>query len=284
MRLNYHLRPDPVVGAGAGDGGRGISCPFFGHGAALSVPHPQPPQPAGAGSRPGLACRRRSWMPRPCMRRRNSWWASTISPPSAPPNARPSRRSRRWTGWMSAARGEEIHIEASARSFLHHQIRSFAGTLKLVGEGKWTAARCRRRRWRRSDRAACGPVSPPEGLCISGRRRDDLILRPLDANLKIHQRHAPGSIGSPRKISPRWAKRPGASVARSVAAAASPSCSRIFLSQDLSPPPPPSFRRCRPTPHPAPRPWRWSAFSTGKWVQPSTSPRGLGTVASRGSR
>ena len=34
-------------------------------------------------------------------------------------------------------RGEEIHIEASARSFLHHQIRSFTGTLKLVGEGKW---------------------------------------------------------------------------------------------------------------------------------------------------
>ena len=40
-------------------------------------------------------------------------------------------------------RGDEIHIEASARSFLHHQIRSFAGTLKLVGEGKWTPARCR---------------------------------------------------------------------------------------------------------------------------------------------
>ena len=33
-------------------------------------------------------------------------------------------------------RADEIHIEASARSFLHHQIRSFAGSLKLVGEGK----------------------------------------------------------------------------------------------------------------------------------------------------
>jgi tRNA pseudouridine38-40 synthase len=62
-------------------------------------------------------------------------------------------------------RADEIHIEASARSFLHHQIRSFAGTLKLVGEGKWTprdvadalAAR---------DRTACGPVSPPDGLYL----------------------------------------------------------------------------------------------------------------------
>jgi tRNA pseudouridine38-40 synthase len=62
-------------------------------------------------------------------------------------------------------RGDEIHIEASARSFLHHQIRSFAGSLKLVGEGKWSprdvadalAAR---------DRARCGPVSPPDGLYL----------------------------------------------------------------------------------------------------------------------
>ena len=39
---------------------------------------------------------------------------------------------------MSARQADEIHIEAEARSFLHHQVRSFAGTLKLVGEGKWT--------------------------------------------------------------------------------------------------------------------------------------------------
>jgi tRNA pseudouridine38-40 synthase len=62
-------------------------------------------------------------------------------------------------------RADEIHIEASARSFLHHQIRSFAGTLKLVGEGKWqprdvkTALEAR-------NRSACGPVSPPDGLYL----------------------------------------------------------------------------------------------------------------------
>ncbi len=36
-------------------------------------------------------------------------------------------------------RGEEITVEAQARSFLHHQVRNMVGTLKLVGEGKWTA-------------------------------------------------------------------------------------------------------------------------------------------------
>jgi len=61
--------------------------------------------------------------------------------------------------------GEEIHIEASARSFLHHQIRSFAGTLKLVGEGKWQPREVKKALDAR-DRAACGPVAPPEGLYL----------------------------------------------------------------------------------------------------------------------
>ena len=39
-----------------------------------------------------------------------------------------------------AQTGDEIMIEASARSFLHNQVRSMVGSLKLVGEGKWTAA------------------------------------------------------------------------------------------------------------------------------------------------
>jgi tRNA pseudouridine38-40 synthase len=62
-------------------------------------------------------------------------------------------------------RGEEIHIEARARSFLHHQIRSFAGTLKLVGEGKWQPRDVKKALDAR-DRAACGPVAPPEGLYL----------------------------------------------------------------------------------------------------------------------
>jgi tRNA pseudouridine38-40 synthase len=62
-------------------------------------------------------------------------------------------------------RGEEIHIEASARSFLHHQIRSFAGSLKLVGEGKWTKADLEQA-LQAKDRSACGPVAPPDGLYL----------------------------------------------------------------------------------------------------------------------
>lgn len=62
-------------------------------------------------------------------------------------------------------RGEEIHIEASARSFLHHQIRSFTGTLKLVGEGKWQP-RDVKKALEAKDRAACGPVAPPDGLYL----------------------------------------------------------------------------------------------------------------------
>jgi tRNA pseudouridine38-40 synthase len=58
-------------------------------------------------------------------------------------------------------RGEEM----SARSFLHHQIRSFAGSLKLVGEGKWRTADLAAA-LAACDRAACGPVAPPDGLYL----------------------------------------------------------------------------------------------------------------------
>ncbi len=62
-------------------------------------------------------------------------------------------------------RGEEIHITASARSFLHNQVRSMVGSLKLVGEGKWTAGDLERALAAR-DRAECGPVAPPAGLYL----------------------------------------------------------------------------------------------------------------------
>ncbi|WP_337267988.1 tRNA pseudouridine(38-40) synthase TruA [Oryzifoliimicrobium ureilyticus] len=59
--------------------------------------------------------------------------------------------------------GDLIEIRATAQSFLHNQIRSFAGTLKLAGEGKWTPADVRAALDAR-DRKACGPVAPPDGL------------------------------------------------------------------------------------------------------------------------
>ena len=62
-------------------------------------------------------------------------------------------------------KGQEIHISASARSFLHHQVRSIAGTLKLVGEGKWGTADVAKA-LEAKNRAACGPVAPPQGLYL----------------------------------------------------------------------------------------------------------------------
>ena len=62
-------------------------------------------------------------------------------------------------------RADEIHIETSARSFLHHQVRSFVGSLKQVGEGK-RSARDLKAALDACDRSACGPVSPPDGLYL----------------------------------------------------------------------------------------------------------------------
>lgn len=59
--------------------------------------------------------------------------------------------------------GDVIEIWATAQSFLHNQIRSFAGTLKMVGDGRWTPDDVRAA-LEAKDRKACGPVAPPEGL------------------------------------------------------------------------------------------------------------------------
>lgn len=61
--------------------------------------------------------------------------------------------------------GDHIVIEAAARSFLHHQVRNMAGTLKLVGEGAWAAGRVAEALAARN-RAAAGPTAPPEGLTL----------------------------------------------------------------------------------------------------------------------
>ena len=61
--------------------------------------------------------------------------------------------------------GDEIWIEARARSFLHHQVRNMVGTLKLVGEGKWSRADMARALAAR-DRRAAGPTAPADGLYL----------------------------------------------------------------------------------------------------------------------
>src|SRR5205814_1962397 len=61
--------------------------------------------------------------------------------------------------------GDEIVIEVSARSFLHNQVRSMVGSLKLVGEGKWSAADLAAA-LAAKDRSACGVVAPARGLYL----------------------------------------------------------------------------------------------------------------------
>jgi tRNA pseudouridine38-40 synthase len=61
--------------------------------------------------------------------------------------------------------GDEIEIRASARSFLHNQVRSMVGSLRLVGEGKWSR-RDMAGALDARDRTACGPVAPPTGLYL----------------------------------------------------------------------------------------------------------------------
>jgi tRNA pseudouridine38-40 synthase len=59
--------------------------------------------------------------------------------------------------------GDRIEVEASARSFLHHQVRSMVGCLQLVGRGKWAACDLKNALEARH-RAALGLNAPPDGL------------------------------------------------------------------------------------------------------------------------
>ena len=72
--------------------------------------------------------------------------------------------------------GELVLIEAAARSFLHHQVRSMVGTLALVGLGQWEERRVAEALAAR-DRQALGLNAPPEGLyfvraCYPDEARD----------------------------------------------------------------------------------------------------------------
>ncbi len=63
--------------------------------------------------------------------------------------------------------GVEYRFDLAARSFLHNQVRSFVGTLERVGSGAWSPDRVKTA-LHAKDRAACGPVCPPQGLYFMG--------------------------------------------------------------------------------------------------------------------
>ena len=58
-----------------------------------------------------------------------------------------------------------VVVRASARSFLHHQVRSFVGSLKLVGEGKWRVSDFKDA-LDAAERSRCGALAPPDGLYL----------------------------------------------------------------------------------------------------------------------
>ena len=65
--------------------------------------------------------------------------------------------------------GPELRFHLRARSFLHNQVRSIVGTLERVGAGAWAPGDVEAALDAR-DRAACGPVCPPQGLYLAGVR------------------------------------------------------------------------------------------------------------------
>ena len=71
--------------------------------------------------------------------------------------------------------GETVLIEAEARSFLHHQVRSMVGCLALVGQGQWREERIAAALVAR-DRQALGLNAPPDGLYFVRARYDDPML------------------------------------------------------------------------------------------------------------
>ncbi|MGB8622023.1 MAG: tRNA pseudouridine(38-40) synthase TruA [Paracoccaceae bacterium] len=65
--------------------------------------------------------------------------------------------------------GREFRFHLRARSFLHNQVRSIVGTLERVGAGAWAPEQVKAALDAR-DRAACGPVCPPQGLYLEAVR------------------------------------------------------------------------------------------------------------------
>lgn len=76
--------------------------------------------------------------------------------------------------------GEFVIAECASRSFLHNQVRSMVGSLRLVGEGKWGPGDVTRALQAR-DRNACGPVAPADGLYLT---RVDYRSAEMDIELK----------------------------------------------------------------------------------------------------
>ena len=90
-------------------------------------------------------------------------------------------------------RGRLYHFDVGARSFLHNQVRSFVGTLERVGAGAWAPDDVHRALVA-CDRSACGPIAPPQGLCLT---RVDYPFDPFAGPASDPPSSSPSSSPSP---------------------------------------------------------------------------------------
>jgi tRNA pseudouridine38-40 synthase len=163
--LNFHLKPDPIVVLDAAIVGSGFDARFSatGRGYLYRILARKAP--------PALDRNRVWWVPRPLD-------ADAMAAAATHLLGRHDFTTFRAAGCQArspvktldrldvARIGEEIHIVAEARSFLHHQVRSFAGSLKHVGEGRWSPADLKAALDAR-DRARCGALAPARGLYLN---------------------------------------------------------------------------------------------------------------------
>lgn len=162
--LNFHLKPDPIVVLDAAFAPPGFDARFSATGRRYLY------RILARRAPPALDKDRVWWVPRPLD-------PGAMAVAAAHMLGRHDFTTFRAAGCQAAspvktldrldvcADGEEIRIEAAARSFLHHQVRSLAGSLKHVGEGKWTPDDMKAALDAR-DRARCGALAPSRGLYL----------------------------------------------------------------------------------------------------------------------
>ena len=163
--INFHLKPAPIVVLDATQ----VADDFHARFSAAATPYTSIAFSTGPRRQPTSAvasggCRfrstRRGWRAAAAIlvgRHDFTSFRSTMCQAETPVKTLDSLTVRR--------DGAEIRIEARARSFLHNQVRIIAGTLKLVGEGKWSQADVAEALDAR-DRVRAGPTAPPHGLCL----------------------------------------------------------------------------------------------------------------------
>ena len=162
--LNYHLKPDPIVVLDAAE-----ACPDF-DARFTATGRQYLYRILSRTSPPGLDRDRVWWVPRPlddeAMRQAVKYLIGRHDFTTFRASGCQARSPVKTLDRLEVTRtGNEIRVEVSARSFLHHQVRSFVGSLKQVGDGRWRPEDMKAALDAR-DRTACGALAPSSGLYL----------------------------------------------------------------------------------------------------------------------